>query len=157
VGWKLTTYNYGAEATVIAIINATAGDTNALRVPRALAQAEALIDEELKNYTNVPVGSKPQLLVDCANDWAAGIARDEDINPTSLNPSNPPVFTKRAKEALCRYLAREFAAPCPWAEQLAQAGGGGGGATPEIPIYSRGILASSRYKTDDIKRTWNEE
>ena len=116
-------YNYGAEATVIAIINATTGDTNALRVPRALTQAEALIDLELKPYTNVPVAPAPQALKDCANDWAAGIVRDESTNPTSQNPP-PNVFVQRAKEALCRYMVTVLGAPCPFTEVTAVAGGG---------------------------------
>lgn len=125
------TYNYGAEATVITIINATASDPNALRVPRCLAQAEALIDLELKPYCVVPVTSKPQVLVDCANDWAAGLARDEDTNATSQNPP-PNAFIQRAHEALCRYLAINFSAPCPFEKAAAAGGGGGGGGEPAV-------------------------
>ena len=146
-------YNYGSEATVIAIINATAGDTNALRVPRALAQAEALIDQELAPYTTVPLDPAPQVIKDCANDWAAGIVRDEDTNPTSQNPP-PNVFIQRAKEELCRYLATAFSAPCPFTEQIQ--GGGGGGEETVVARASKTVRVTP-YKTDHIKETWDED
>lgn len=140
----MTTYNYGAEASVIAIVNATAGDTNALKVPRCLAQAEALIDQEIAPYATVPITPAPATLTAVANDWAAGLVRDEGTNPTSQNPP-PNVFIVRAKETLCRYLAINFSAPCPFGDVDTTTTGGDGGTTPVGPAPDTVPMAVTRW------------
>ena len=150
-------YAYGAEATVIAIINATTGDTNAFRVPRALAQAEALVNQEIKPYATVPITDAEHvaLLKDICNDWAAGLCRGEDTNPTGTQTPPPNLFIERAKEALCRYLWTKWNADCPFAAAAAATEGGDGGAAAEGAPFS-GAIAATEYKTDEIRDTWDE-
>ena len=112
------------------------------RICRAITQASVLIDQELEPYTTVPLNPVPQVIEDCANDWAAGIVRNEVTNPSSQD-SSPNVFIERAKETLCRYLALKWEAPCPFA------------AAAEGMTFS-GKIASSRYKTDEMKDQWDE-
>jgi hypothetical protein len=124
--WKeLTSYEYGDEATVTSIINSTAGDTNAVKIPRALVQAEGVIDATLAPWTEVPIADPPQILKDVANDWAAGIIRDEGTNPTSENPP-PNAFSKRAKDNLATYMISKGWTPPAEGED-------GGAPTPTVP------------------------
>jgi len=120
---------YGTLANVKQRLNLDGNEDN--RVTRAITQADALIDQELKPYTTVPLNPAPQTIKDIAEDWAAGIVYDEVTNSTSQNPP-PNVFTQRAKEMLCRYVAVNYSVPCPFEKQLATSGGGGTPA-PMIP------------------------
>jgi hypothetical protein len=119
--------SYGTLANVKQRLNLD--DTEDSRVTRAITQADALIDQELKPYTTVPLSPAPQTIKDIADDWAAGIVHHEVTNPTSQNPP-PNVFTQRAKEMLCRYLAVNYSAPCPFEKQVTT--GGGGGTQPPV-------------------------
>lgn len=78
-------------------------------IERALNQADALIDLELQNYTPVPITTDlSNVIIDAANDWAAGLVQQEIINPTNQGKGEENVFIKRAKDDLARYIAITF-------------------------------------------------
>lgn len=95
-----------------------------VRITRALAQANDYIDNELQTWTTVPLASPPDVIVQIANDWAAGIIRLEVTNPTSTNPtsvksdpanifpgSTTNVFIEQAKASLKRYIRVTYMTP----------------------------------------------
>jgi hypothetical protein len=98
-------YNYGSVAVVQEIISASSGETTITdRLARVLTQAEALIDIILEPWADtLPITPAPQVLVDVANDWAAGILYDEITLATMPNPPPNPFLT-RAKDNLDSYM-----------------------------------------------------
>ena len=76
------------------------------QIQRALNQVDALIDLELFPHTTVPlIGGVSNVIVDVANDWAAGTVQEEIVNPTSQGTDESQnVFVKRAKANLARYI-----------------------------------------------------
>ena len=76
------------------------------QIQRSLNQVDALIDLELSSYTTVPLtAGVSNVIVDVANDWAAGTVQEEIVNPTSQGTDQTGnIFIKRAKENLARYI-----------------------------------------------------
>ncbi|MCJ7768353.1 hypothetical protein MUP79_08185 [Candidatus Bathyarchaeota archaeon] len=107
---------YGQVADVKERLNIAESDINQDdRITRALNQADALIDLELSPYTTVPLTTGiSNVIVDVANDWAAGLIQQEIINPTGQSPSGYPqtitenVLIQRAKASLARYIELSF-------------------------------------------------
>jgi phage gp36-like protein len=79
------------------------------QITRALNQAAALIDLELSPHTTVPlIEAVSNVIVDVANDWAAGLVNQEVINPTSQGDGKENIFITRAKANLARYIEVTF-------------------------------------------------
>jgi hypothetical protein len=79
------------------------------QIQRALNQADALIDLDLSQYVSVPlISGISNVIVDVANDWAAGLVQQEIINPTSQGTGEENIFVKRAKEHLAKYIEVSF-------------------------------------------------
>lgn len=80
------------------------------QIQRILNQVDALIDLELEPYTTVPLTEGvSNVIVDIANDWAAGTVQEEIVNPTSQGTDESQnVFVKRAKANLARYIEVTF-------------------------------------------------
>lgn len=76
------------------------------QIQRALNQVDTLIDLELSEYATVPlIGGVSNVIVDIANDWAAGTVQEEIVNPTSQGTDTTQnIFVKRAKANLARYI-----------------------------------------------------
>jgi hypothetical protein len=76
------------------------------QIQRVLNQVDALIDLELSDYTTVPLTSGvSNVIVDVANDWAAGTLQEEIVNPTAQGTDQTQnIFVKRAKANLARYI-----------------------------------------------------
>jgi hypothetical protein len=90
-------------------------DSSDTRIERALNKVDALIDLELSPYMTVPLETDvSNVIVDVANDWAAGVVQQEIINPTGQSPAGQPqtivdnVLTQRAKANLARYIELTF-------------------------------------------------
>lgn len=98
---------YGQIKDVKERIHLAATDTSKDdQIQRALNQVDALIDLELSQYTTVPlIAGVSNVIVDAANDWAAGIVQEEIVNPTSQGTDQTAnIFVKRAKANLARYI-----------------------------------------------------
>lgn len=92
------------------------------RILRALSQASNFIDLELATWgATVPLSPPPAIIVDCCNDWAAGIVRDEVTNPSAATPTvvqpdgsvifpggSMNIFIVRAKDTLRRYIRSTY-------------------------------------------------
>ena len=116
---------YGTREAVLNRLNKDPTETDwDGKVERALDQADAEIDNELQRWgAVVPLSPAPKLIVECANDWAAGIVEDEVSQPTSQNPLvvqgpvfspgdvlelRQNVFTLRAKRELTSYVRTSY-------------------------------------------------
>lgn len=107
---------YGQVADVKERLNVAELDTTQDdRITRALNQTDALIDLELSGYVTTPLTTGiSNVIIDVANDWAAGLIQQEIINPTGQSPSGYPqtitenVLIQRAKAHLARYIELNF-------------------------------------------------
>jgi len=114
------------------------------KITRALPSADNIINTKLKPYTSVPIVGPDAIIVDCANDYAAAIFRDETSNPTStgMTASQNPLRL-RADKNINDYIRATF------------------GVDPEADIKGGKIsgavhISASTYMTDEMQNEWAE-
>jgi len=69
-----------------------------------ITAADVSIDEELREFTSVPLSTVPQVIKEISADWATGLFT-QDRFPADAKGD---LLIKRAKEALDRYIAKNY-------------------------------------------------
>jgi hypothetical protein len=112
---------YGTPTTVKTILNKDPTETDwDTKITLALSKADNWINNELAAMGEiVPLSAPPGMIVDAANDYAAGLVQDETSQPTDQNPLviqgpifgaghlidvRQNIFTLRAKATLREYI-----------------------------------------------------